>query len=78
MMSRYRDRTDDVTDRLDTIICLLEGIDEHLANLLKYSEPTTLNIGPAIYTESSELDEEAWAKLIEALGIKAEESDDAS
>ena len=77
-MSRYRDRTDDVTDRLDTIICLLKGIDEHLAALLEYSEPTTLNIGPSIYTESSELDEEAWAKLIEALGIKAEESDDAS
>ena len=42
MMSRYRDRTDDVTDRLDTIICLLERIDEHLAALLEYSEPTVL------------------------------------
>ena len=41
-MSGYISEMGDVTDRLDTIIRLLEGIDEHLAALLEYSEPTDL------------------------------------
>ena len=72
-MSKYRTEMDDVTDRLDTIIELLE-------KLVGYSEPVEL--GPvvvaecsepsvfAVFDDVSEVDEKTWVRLLEVLGVE--------